>query len=238
MNAGQVGHPHQHGAAAHVLGGRGDHRARLDVLLDDRARDGRPHIGVVHGDTRVLQRNLGADHLRFGVGEFQLRLFVVGLGQGPGLEQRPRAFHLRVRDGPPGPGRHQASLGFGQAIARRALVHLHQQEAFLDHVSSFRVDREDLSRGLGLHLDSDFRLDHAGRLHIDLNVPDLHRGAVVQRRNRLKLILPAGRQRQNKREPDCNSHDQCLLNLSRLLPRPVLESPSISPSDMTMTRSA
>ena len=34
----EVGHLEQRGAAAHVRGGRGDHRAALDVLLDDRCR--------------------------------------------------------------------------------------------------------------------------------------------------------------------------------------------------------
>ena len=189
---------HQHGAAADVLGGRGDHRTRLHVLQDDRARDGRPHIGIVHGDTRILKRHLRADHLGFGIGELQLRLLVVELGQGSGPEQGLGSFHLCFCNGSPGLRRHQRGLGFGQAIARRAFVHLHQQEAFLDHVAGFGVNREDLSGCLGLHLDGNFRLDHAGRLHIDLDVPDFHRGAVVERRHGLGLILPASRQCQNE----------------------------------------
>ncbi len=119
---------------------RRDHDAGLDRLLDDRARDRRAHVGVVERDARVLDGDVGADDLRLGVRELELRLLVVGLRQRLRLEQRGCALHLRLRDLAPGLRRDERGLGLGQPIARRALVDLDEQAAGFDDVAGLGVD--------------------------------------------------------------------------------------------------
>ena len=59
----EVGHLEQHRAAADVAGGRGDHLAALDVLLDDGAGDRRADVGVLELDLARSPPPPGADHV-------------------------------------------------------------------------------------------------------------------------------------------------------------------------------
>jgi hypothetical protein len=118
----EVGHAEQQGAAPHVLGGRRDDRPQLDVLLDDRAVEGRAEPRVGHAVTRVLEVGPGPDHLRVGVREPELGGLVLRLGDRLGLVQGVRPLEGGLRVGQLGLRHDEVRVRLRQRIARDARV--------------------------------------------------------------------------------------------------------------------
>ena len=204
----QVRHLHEHRAAADGVRRRRDHDAGLDRLLDDRARDRRSHVGVVERDARVLDGHVGADDLRLGIGELELRLLVVGLRQRLRLEQRSRSFHLRLRDLAPGLRRDERGLGLGQPIARRALVDLDEQAAGFDDVAGLGMDGQHFARRFRLHFDGRLGLDDARGVDGHLNAARLDLGRLVNGRGSHFGRLFAGGQHRDRNQQKKTTHTQ------------------------------
>ena len=169
----EVGHLHQHGAAADVLGRRADDLTALDALFDDRPGDGGQYVGVVELVLRVLHRHLRPDFLRPGVGIVEQRGLVLLLGDGLRLVQLVRAALLRGGVGDAGLGHVEIGLRLCHGVARVARVYSDHQGAALHHLAGFHPQVQNLARRLRLHLDNGVGLDRAGGLRGDDDVPAL-----------------------------------------------------------------
>ncbi len=186
----QVGHLEQRGPAAHVGGGRGDHRPALDVQLDDGPGHRGPDIGVFQLDLGVVDRHLRIHDLRLGVGIVEQRRVVLFLGDRPGLEQLVGAALLAGGVGELGLGHIQVGLGLGQRVLRVARIDVHQQRALLDQLAGLGAELEHLARRLRLDFHGRVGLNGAGGLGVDDDVAPLDRDRLVDDLGH--LLLAAG----------------------------------------------
>ncbi len=145
LDLGEVGHPEEQGAAAHVAGGRGDHLADLGVLLDHGPVDGGPHGHVLEALLRDLQRRLGADELGARVRVVERRLLVLLLGDHLRLEHLPCAAQRGLGSGESGAGDVEVGLGLGIGLARLRLLHLDEELAAEDVVADLDGHLDDLA---------------------------------------------------------------------------------------------
>ena len=187
----EVCHLEQDGPATHVRGRRGDHRAELDVLGNDRPSERRLELRVGHAVARILEIGLRANHRRVGIRIVEFGGVVLGLCDGLRLEQRVRSRELGLRVAELRLSDRQIRLGLREVVARDSRVDRSQQLAGLHVVTGLHVHPDDLARCLGLHVHGQHRLDRSGRRcrHDDVAALDRHR---FVRRVGLRLVAGHG----------------------------------------------
>ncbi len=189
----EVGHLHQHGAAADILGRRADDLAPLHALLDDRSGDRRQYVGVVELVLGVLDGHLRPHLFSLRIGVVEQRRLVLLFGDGPGLVQLVGSPLLRGGIGDARSGHIEIGLGLRHRVARVARVYPHHEGASLDDLAGLDPEVQDLARGLGLHLHDGIRLDRAGGLRGDGDVPALD-GEGLVRDGGLRLLAGGEKQ--------------------------------------------
>jgi len=195
----EVCHFEEHRAAAHVRGRRRDHRAQLDVLGDDRSRQRRPELRVVHAVARVFEIGSGADHRGVGVGVVQLGAIVFGLRDRLRLEQRVRARELRFGVAELRLTHFQVRLRLREVVARDARIDGRKQLILLHVVARLHVHPDDLARRLGLHVDGQHRLDGPGCRRRHHQVAAFHRNGFVRLRGLRLFAATPGKAREQQR---------------------------------------
>ncbi len=190
---GKVGHAEEGGAAGDVGGRRGDDLTRLDLALEDRARDRRADRDVASTLTGELEVGLGTDHRRVGRRRGILRGVELLLGDHAIGQQLAQPLDLGGGDARADECRCEVGFGLVESVLDIPGVDLHQQRRGRDEIAGFGEHPPHLARGARLDLDHANRLDLPARLDHDLEVAPVDgRGGRSRRRRGLAPVEVGG----------------------------------------------